>query len=364
MFCGAQPAAACAISPDHCVSPPLVILPHTRPILHGSGKRSRLLIRVGRRSLALVSVPLALHAISAKLSQATDRGASATTPAVEQNQKRLDTLVEAMRTFQPQYYGTHWVSETVRYAVKLAQSAGRSSLHPPASGTPPVTDWVQLLHTDQALYLRIIITVDLCISKSKLPEELDYPIPLRSFSQSTQSTSGRLLLRQRDEDANSRPSPRTHVSPDTRHPPPGARRESREAAARASSGSRGSPGSWQDAHMLDMLDMDLRTPIPTAAGQAALTTSRSGTGNHNLADASAPAHDDHDYFVDVGDMDFSGLGFGDMDPRIFDHHGGGLGAGLGGGGPSGGVFCSPQNGEADLSEVQSVREWLTISGHF
>lgn len=40
-------------------------------------------------------------------------------PAVEQNQKRLDTLVEAMRTFQQQYFGTDWVSETVRYAVKL-----------------------------------------------------------------------------------------------------------------------------------------------------------------------------------------------------------------------------------------------------
>lgn len=328
-------------------------------------KRSTLLIRFGRRSLALVSVPLALHAISAKLFQATDTGAAAPMPAVEQNQKRLDTLVEAMRTFQQQYFGTDWVSETVRYAVKLAQSTGRSSLHPPASGTPPVTDWVQLLHTDPALYLRIIVTVDLCISKSKLPEELDYPIRLRSCSQSTQSTSDRLLLRHRDDDANSRPSPRTHVSPDTRHPPPGARRESREAAARASSGPRGSPGSWRDAHMLDMLDMldmDLRTPIPTAAGQAALTTC-SGTGNHNPADASAPAHDDHDYFMDVGDMDFSGLGFGDMDPRMFDHRGGELGTGLEGG-ASAGVFGSPQNGEADLSETQSVREWLTISGHF
>lgn len=114
--------------------------------------------------------------------------------------------------------------------------------------------------------------------------------------------------------------------------------------------------------MLDMLDLDLRTPIPTAAGQAALTTC-SGTGNHNQADASALAHGDHDYFVDVGVMDFSGLGFGDMDPRMFDHRGGELGAGLEGG-ASAGVFCSTQNGEADLSEAQSVREWLTISGHF
>ncbi|KAJ9144221.1 Fungal specific transcription factor domain-containing protein [Pleurostoma richardsiae] len=265
-------------------------------------------------AVALLSIPLALHAISAKLSQGTDTGALGPTPAIEQNKKRLDMLIEAMRTFQPQYYGTDWVSEAVRYAVDLAQSTGRSSLRPLAPGTPTVRDWVQLLHTNQALYLRIIITVDLCISKSKLPEELDYPICLRSYSESTQSTSG----------------------------------------------------SWRDSHMLGVLGMDLRAPAPAATGQATFTSTRSGTGNHNLADALATTHDDDDYCVDMGDVDFSGLGgstlFGNVDPRIFDHTGG-LGAELGGG-ASEGVFCSRQDGETDFSEEQSVREWLTISEHF
>ncbi|KAF7557091.1 hypothetical protein G7Z17_g902 [Cylindrodendrum hubeiense] len=92
------------------------------------------------------------------------------------NQGRLNILVEAMKAFMPQYYGAEWIKETARYVANLAQIDSQSRCH---AGRESNTDWIQVLKSRPSSYLRMTWTVDLCISKGRLPEEYDFPAWLR-----------------------------------------------------------------------------------------------------------------------------------------------------------------------------------------
>lgn len=128
-----------------------------------------------------MATPLALHSITAKLASA--RGiangggaAGAMTPAAASNnstnQKRMAVFTEAMKSFLPRYEGTEWVAETVRHVSSLAQSLTESA-------GSSVADWADLLARHTSSYLRVTMTVDVCISQGRLPEERDFPAWLR-----------------------------------------------------------------------------------------------------------------------------------------------------------------------------------------
>ncbi|EWY88027.1 hypothetical protein FOYG_09389 [Fusarium oxysporum NRRL 32931] len=131
-------------------------------------------------ALACLATPLTLHTITARLSSLSNELScngsveAGSTPA--SNQDRLKVLVETMNAFFPQYYGVEWVRQTARHVANLAQIDSQCLFQ--ASGSS-FTDWCQILKSQPNMYLRMIWTVDVCISKGRQPEEFDFPAWLR-----------------------------------------------------------------------------------------------------------------------------------------------------------------------------------------
>ncbi|KAF5622369.1 cutinase transcription factor 1 beta [Fusarium sp. NRRL 25303] len=131
-------------------------------------------------ALACLATPLTLHTITARLSSLSNQLScnesveAGSAPA--SNQDRLKALVETMNVFFPQYYGVEWVRQTVRHVANLAQIDSQCLFK--ASGNS-LTDWSQILRSQPNMYLRMIWTVDVCISKGRQPEEFDFPSWLR-----------------------------------------------------------------------------------------------------------------------------------------------------------------------------------------
>ncbi|KAH7153021.1 fungal-specific transcription factor [Dactylonectria macrodidyma] len=129
-------------------------------------------------AVACTALPLVLNILDVKLS------ASAKDPSLDSNaasalkQHRLNILIEAMRTYQPQYDGVDWVSEIVRHVVNLAQvdntnTEGRQNSN--------ITDWTDILALQPSSYLRLALALDVSLSKGRLPEDGDFPVSLRGL---------------------------------------------------------------------------------------------------------------------------------------------------------------------------------------
>lgn len=88
------------------------------------------------------------------------------------NETRLKVLIQTLKDFLPQYHGVEWIKETARHAANLAQVDSQSM--PRASGES-LKDWTQFLDCQPVLYLKLVLTIDMCISKGRLPEEQDFP---------------------------------------------------------------------------------------------------------------------------------------------------------------------------------------------
>ncbi|KAH9903732.1 hypothetical protein F4778DRAFT_735304 [Xylariomycetidae sp. FL2044] len=143
-------------------------------------------------AVASTALPLVLHIIDMKLSSHNKQNSSSAGPTSKAvaKQHRLDILIEAMKTYQPQYDGVDYVSETIRHIINLAQ------LDPPADSTTnpasllstrgnsshsSISDWTDILASQPGCYLRLAMTMDLSLSKGRLPEESDFPESLRGL---------------------------------------------------------------------------------------------------------------------------------------------------------------------------------------
>lgn len=123
-------------------------------------------------------MPLALHFVSMRLSSISkelalfDSGGPKSPTTGELNQHRLEVLTEALKEFLVHFDGVELIKEAARHAADLAQAA-----RPPVyqRGQASATDWSQILAKQPARYLRLTWTVDVCISKGRLPEERDFP---------------------------------------------------------------------------------------------------------------------------------------------------------------------------------------------
>lgn len=119
-----------------------------------------------------------------------NKGKGKLNPQAAVKQHRLNILIEAMRTYQPQYDGVDYVSEAIRHIVNLAQLESMpDSAHVVESGQS-ITEWTDILSTQPIVYLRIAMTLDLSFSKGRLPEESDFPMCLRGvFANGIHNTS-------------------------------------------------------------------------------------------------------------------------------------------------------------------------------
>lgn len=148
-------------------------------------------------AVACTALPLVLHILDVKLS--SPRPGTTTTDGQNSQtalkQHRLNVLIEAMKTYQPQYDGVDWVSETIRHIVNLAQldgvqpngsegsnsSTNNNETGESSNGNGKIQDWTDILTSHPSLYLRLALTMDLSLSKDRLPEEGDFPASLRGL---------------------------------------------------------------------------------------------------------------------------------------------------------------------------------------
>jgi len=148
--------------------------------------RRRLLRWLPTSTIACIATPLALSLINTTL-PATGKELvskqSADASDTEACRQELKVLAEALEIFLPQYEGVSWVRDSAQYAASLALTDGGptdTTNQPPllaASGPGPhsVAGWTRVLTVQPSTYIRAAMTVDLCISKGRVPDEEDFP---------------------------------------------------------------------------------------------------------------------------------------------------------------------------------------------
>ncbi|KAI6783173.1 Cutinase transcription factor 1 beta-like protein [Emericellopsis cladophorae] len=130
-------------------------------------------------AVACTALPLVLNILDVKLSSSANESNLDSSAASALKQHRLNILIEAMRTYQPQYDGVDWVSEIIRHIVNLAQIEKPASREP---GTKVgINDWTDILASQPSSYLRLALALDLSLSKGRLPEDGDFPVSLRGL---------------------------------------------------------------------------------------------------------------------------------------------------------------------------------------
>lgn len=130
-------------------------------------------------AVACTALPLLLNIVDVKLSSLAKSSTLDAAATAGSKQHKLNILIEAMRTYQPQYDGVDWVSEIVRHVVNLAQIDG-PAFHTPVA-TPLINDWTDILAMQPSSYLRLALALDLSLSKGRLPEDGDFPVSLRGL---------------------------------------------------------------------------------------------------------------------------------------------------------------------------------------
>ncbi|GKU09138.1 unnamed protein product [Fusarium langsethiae] len=134
--------------------------------------------------VACIATPLALQLITSRLSSlrrelALDHINRWSDIDPVSNQSRLDVLIEAADAFLPHYHGVNWIKETAKHTADLAQAYNQRLAQPDREA---ITDWGQILIKYPDTYLRLTWTVDLCISRGKVPQDQDFPLCLRNGS--------------------------------------------------------------------------------------------------------------------------------------------------------------------------------------
>ncbi|EFQ31898.1 fungal specific transcription factor domain-containing protein [Colletotrichum graminicola M1.001] len=152
-------------------------------------------------AVACTALPLVLHILDVKLSASSRSFDPNTQSALKQH--RLNILIEAMKIYQPQYDGVDWVSETIRHIVNLAQIDSP----PPgelknSGGKAAIVDWTDILASQPSSYLRLALTMDLSLSKGRLPEDGDFPVNLRGLFTGGFNPLKALLERKREDAGN------------------------------------------------------------------------------------------------------------------------------------------------------------------
>lgn len=140
-------------------------------------------------AVAATALPLVLHILDVKLS--SHNKSSSSNPL---KQHRLNILIQAMKSFQPQYDGVDYISETIRHIVNLTQLDTPAPLPTAKTATTTnISDWTDILASQPGCYLRLAMTMDLSLSKGRLPDESDFPDSLRGLFTTNYSSIKALL---------------------------------------------------------------------------------------------------------------------------------------------------------------------------
>lgn len=137
-------------------------------------------------AIGCTALPLVLNILNIKLHPPIENGPDIAS-VIKQHQG--DTLIEIMKAYWPQYDGVDWVNEIVRHIVDLAQL-----VRPKVKSSNSTINWTDIFAFRPSSYLRLVLTLDLSLSKGRLPRDSDFPHRLRGLCDVNMSPLPELAL--------------------------------------------------------------------------------------------------------------------------------------------------------------------------
>jgi hypothetical protein len=91
-------------------------------------------------------------------------------------QLQLSVFSECMTTYRTLYEGIDWITAIIRHIVNLAQ------VHKPRLQKMNLgTNWVGIFTFRPGLYLRLVLGLDMSLSRGRLVHDADFPVDLRGL---------------------------------------------------------------------------------------------------------------------------------------------------------------------------------------
>jgi hypothetical protein len=137
-------------------------------------------------AVACTALPLAMHMVDIKMSAASSAAEIWSRPDVASKQSRLNVLIQVFRELHPKYDGVHSISKTIRYFMECV------GVNEPTQ-MMITNDQSDVLARSPAQYLRLALTIDVCLSQDRLVQDSDFPAALRRYVNMNQSLMPILL---------------------------------------------------------------------------------------------------------------------------------------------------------------------------
>ncbi|KAJ4130295.1 hypothetical protein NW768_007278 [Fusarium equiseti] len=138
-------------------------------------------------AVACTALPLAMHMVDIKMSSASSAAEIWARPEVASKQSRLNVLIQVFRELHPKYDGVHSISKTIRYFMECV------GVNEPTQQMMISNDNTDVLARSPAQYLRLALTIDVCLSQDRLVQDSDFPAALRRFVNRNQNLMPILL---------------------------------------------------------------------------------------------------------------------------------------------------------------------------
>ncbi|KAH6972022.1 fungal-specific transcription factor domain-containing protein [Ilyonectria sp. MPI-CAGE-AT-0026] len=126
-------------------------------------------------AIGFILLPLVLNILDVKLSP-PPRPEPDQPQALGITQQQLNIFIQFMKVYWPRYDGVEWVSEIIRHVINLAQ-LDESKVRRKTSSI----SWADIFAFQPRSYLRLVLALDLSLSKGRLPQDWDFPIKLRGL---------------------------------------------------------------------------------------------------------------------------------------------------------------------------------------
>ncbi|KAF5026737.1 hypothetical protein F66182_1156 [Fusarium sp. NRRL 66182] len=131
-------------------------------------------------AVACTALPLAMHMVDVKMSAASSAAEIWARPEVASKQSRLNVLIQVFKELHPKYDGVHSISKTIRNFMEGTCIEDPSPLQ-------LTNDHSDVLARSPTYYLRLALTIDVCLSQDRLPQDSDFPVLIRRLLNKQQS---------------------------------------------------------------------------------------------------------------------------------------------------------------------------------
>ncbi|KAK7403503.1 hypothetical protein QQX98_010733 [Neonectria punicea] len=124
-------------------------------------------------AIGFILLPLVLNILDIKLAPPTKTDMAQSSGTTQQ---QLNILIQFMKVYWPRFDGIEWVSEIIRHIISLAQLDGSKVQRKSSS-----INWADIFAFQPRSYLRLVLALDLSLSKGRLPQDWDFPVKLRGL---------------------------------------------------------------------------------------------------------------------------------------------------------------------------------------